>query len=73
MKTKKIIILTLISLCSTIVSMTCWDFANMFMTNKAQAYEDLKAEIWNRYDYNLDNGTPAVNCWRGGNQDCLLH
>ena len=27
---------------------------------------------WNRHDYTLDNGTPAVNCWNGGIKDCLL-
>lgn len=73
MKKKNFFILTMISVCSTIMSITSWDYVNMFASNKAHAYEDLKAEIWNRYDYNLDNGTPAVNCRKGGCQDCLLH
>ena len=29
---------------------------------------EYEANIWYRYDYVLDNGTPAVNCWEGGNK-----
>ena len=34
--------------------------------------ENLSNKIWNREDYVLDNGTPAVNCWAGGTSDCVL-
>ena len=34
--------------------------------------DELREKIWDRYDYELDNGTPAVNCFRGGSADCLL-
>lgn len=33
---------------------------------------DLAKKQWNRHDYTLDNGTPAVNCWKEGGDDCLL-
>lgn len=33
---------------------------------------DLAKKQWNRYDYTLDNGMPAVNCWKEGGDDCLL-
>lgn len=33
---------------------------------------DLAKKQWNRYDYTLDNGMPAVNCWKKGEDDCLL-
>ena len=33
---------------------------------------DLAKKQWNRHDYTLDNGTPAVNCWKKGEDDCLL-
>ena len=33
---------------------------------------DLAKKQWNRHDYTLDNGMPAVNCWKKGEDDCLL-
>ena len=38
----------------------------------AEGESDLSQAVWNREDYTLDNGTPATNCWRGGNSDCIL-
>ena len=34
--------------------------------------DDLAIKQWNRHDYTLDNGSPAVNCWKKGSDDCLL-
>ena len=28
--------------------------------------------IWIRYDYNLENGSAGVNCYKGGSSNCLL-
>lgn len=39
---------------------------------EALATPEYSAKKWNRHDYTLDNGTPAVNCWQGGSEDCLL-
>ena len=33
---------------------------------------DLAKKQWNRHDYTLDNGMPAVNCWKKREDDCLL-
>ena len=38
----------------------------------AEGESDLSQAVWNREDYTLDNGTPAANCWKGGNSDCIL-
>ena len=38
----------------------------------AEGESDLLQAVWNREDYTLDNGTPAANCWKGGNSDCIL-
>ena len=38
----------------------------------AEGESDLSRAVWNREDYTLDNGTPAANCWKGGNSDCIL-
>ena len=38
----------------------------------AEGESDLSQAVWNREDYTLDNGTPATNCWGGGNSDCIL-
>jgi len=39
---------------------------------EALANSELSDKKWNREDYTLDNGTPAVNCWEGGSSDCVL-
>lgn len=39
---------------------------------EALASGELDENIWHRRDYTLDNGTPAVNCYKGGSDDCLL-
>lgn len=38
----------------------------------AQNESNLADKRWNREDYTLDNGTPGVNCWEGGGDNCLL-
>ena len=38
----------------------------------AEGESDLSQAVWNREDYTLNNGTPAANCWKGGNSDCIL-
>ncbi len=34
---------------------------------------ELAQKIWIRYDYTNDNGTPGVNCVKGGTSDCIIH
>ncbi len=39
---------------------------------EALANDEYALKQWYRHDYELDNGTPAVNCWKGGSDNCLL-
>lgn len=65
-KKNRIIFLMLVVLC--IMTM----FVNPVSLFASNA-EELSQKIWDRTDYILDNGIPAVNCFRGGSDDCLLH
>ena len=38
----------------------------------AETEDSISDEIWHRHDYSLENGTPGVNCWKGGSDNCLL-
>lgn len=38
----------------------------------AEVEDSISDKIWHRHDYKLENGTPGVNCWKGGSDDCLL-
>ena len=44
----------------------------MLANVEALATPEYSAKVWNRHDYTMDNGYPAVNCWKGGSEDCLL-
>lgn len=46
--------------------------ANVEALADNESDSDLAKKQWNRHDYTLDNGTPAVNCWKKGLDDCLL-
>ena len=47
-----------------------------FALENIEALSDSESEFsekkWYRHDYTMDNGMPAVNCYRGGNLDCIL-
>lgn len=48
-----------------------------FMSANLEALTISEAEfaqkIWIRHDYTNDNGTPGVNCVKGGSRDCIIH
>lgn len=72
MKKKKNVIVLMTVVCSLIMGATCSEFLNVFVSNDALAERELNKSIWERYDYTLENGTPAVNCYEGGCSDCLI-
>lgn len=47
------------------------DLSDIALINvEALADNEYSQSIWERYEYTLDNGTPAFNCWKGGSSTC---
>ena len=47
------------------------DLSDLALANvEALANDEYSKPQWNRYDYTLDNGTAAHNCWKGGTSSC---
>lgn len=46
-------------------------FSDIALINvEALADDEYSQSIWERYEYTLDNGTTAFNCWKGGSSTC---
>ena len=47
------------------------DLSDIALINvEALADDEYSQSIWERYEYTLDNGTTAFNCWKGGSSTC---
>ena len=47
------------------------DLSDIALINiEALADNEYSQSIWERYEYTLDNGTTAFNCWKGGSSTC---
>lgn len=47
------------------------DLSDIALINvEALADDECSQSIWERYEYTLDNGTTAFNCWKGGSSTC---
>ena len=47
------------------------DLSDIALINiEALADNEYSQSIWERYEYTLDNGTTAFNCWKGDSSTC---